>query len=94
MATFDQQVIPILPTKLCINWPFGQEEEVQIEFQGGGRGGHIGFLSGKILAFLSTRRPDTSYQVSRLMAEECRRICPLKQIVNATRRTTDIDRSQ
>ena len=29
LVIFDQQVVPMLPTKFRVNWPFGSEEEVK-----------------------------------------------------------------
>ena len=48
ICTFDLQVVPILPTKVQVNWPFGSEEGVQNRFQ---NGGHLGFSIRMILAF-------------------------------------------
>ena len=39
----------MLPTKFCVNWPFGSEEQ-KIDFQDGHHGGHLGFPIGMILA--------------------------------------------
>ena len=43
LATIDLQVTPMHSTKFRVNWPFGLGEEAQIDFQEGGRGGHLGF---------------------------------------------------
>ena len=38
------------PTKFGVNWPFGAGEKLNIDFQDGGHGGHLGFLIRTILA--------------------------------------------
>ena len=40
-------ILPMLPTKFRVNWPFGSGEEEKKDFQDGG---HLGFLIGKISA--------------------------------------------
>ena len=40
---FNLQVVPILPTKFRVNWPFGSVDEVQTDFQDDSLGGHFGF---------------------------------------------------
>ena len=63
---FDLLVIPMLPTKFQVNWPFGSGkeaknrfsrrfsfgsgEEVKIYFQDGRHDGHLGFRIGTFLA--------------------------------------------
>ena len=42
----------MFPTKFQVNWPFGPEVEVKIDFQDGSNGGHLGFPIGTILAIL------------------------------------------
>ena len=51
LPIFDLQVIPMLPSKFGVNWPFGSGEEAKkIDFEDGGHGGHLGFPIGTILA--------------------------------------------
>ena len=50
LATFDLQATLMLPTKFGVNWPFGAGDEMKIDFQDGGHGGHPGFPIGTILA--------------------------------------------
>ena len=52
-----------LPTKYLVNLPFGAGKNAQKDFQNGSYGGHLGFLIGKSLAFLSTSFDDSSYQL-------------------------------
>ena len=49
LVIFDLQVIPMLPTKFQVSWPFGSGEEAKIDFQDGGHGGHPRFPIGTIL---------------------------------------------
>ena len=66
--------MPKLPIKFQDNWPFVQGEEAKTDFQDGGHGGHLGFLSRTILAiFLNTSHPDASNQVSCQLAFHFRR---------------------
>ena len=50
LAVFDLHVTLTLSTKFQVNWLFGSGEEAKTDFQGGGHGGHLGFLTGMILA--------------------------------------------
>ena len=50
LAIFDVQIIPMLPSKFGVNWPFGSGEEAKNSFQDGCHGGHLGFLISTILA--------------------------------------------
>ena len=45
LGIFDLQVIPILPIKFPVNWPF--QKYIETDFQDGG---HLGFQIGMILA--------------------------------------------
>ena len=47
----------MLPTKFQDNWPFGSGEEVNIYFQDGGHGGHLGFDWNDFSYFCSTITP-------------------------------------
>ena len=63
LAIFDLQVIPLLPSKFGVNWPFGSEE-AKIDFQDGG---HLGFPIGTILAIFDlqvTLMLPTKYRVN------------------------------
>ena len=81
----------MLLTKFQVSWPFGSEEVKKrfswmvaiLDFQ----------LELYFSYFLSTSHPDASYQVLSQLAQGFRRSRLLKQIVDATRGTTDIDRS-
>ena len=76
LAIFDlQELIPMLPPKFHVNWPFGSgERKRKIDFQDGHHGGHLGLQIGMILAiFLSTNHLDASYQVPRQLAFQFRR---------------------
>ena len=53
LAIFDLQIIPMLPTKLGVNWPFGSEKKPKIYFQDGGYGDHPGIPIGTILAIFA-----------------------------------------
>ena len=48
---FDLQVTPIFPTKFQVNWPAVQWKKFKIDFQDGGRGGHLGFPSKRFYFF-------------------------------------------
>ena len=72
LAIFYLQVIPMLPTKFGINWPFRSE----VDFQDGGNGGHLGFPMGTILAtfYLQvTPMLPTKFQSSGLSFQEKKR---------------------
>ena len=75
LATFDLQVIPIVPTMFCVNWPLGSEEE-QNRFSR--YGGHLGYPIRMILVLSPTSPPDTSYQVLSQLAFPTRRRCAKK----------------
>ena len=40
----------MLPTKFRVKWPFGSGEEAKKDFQDGCHDGHLGYLTGTILA--------------------------------------------
>ena len=40
---FDLQVTPMSPSKFRVNWTLVQEKKLNINFQDGGHGGHLGF---------------------------------------------------
>ena len=50
LAIFDLQVIPMLPSKFRVNWPFGTGEEAKNRLSRCCHGGHLGFPIGTILA--------------------------------------------
>ena len=47
---FYLKVTPLPPTRFQVNWPFGQEKKLKIDFQDGCHGGHLVFPIGRILA--------------------------------------------
>ena len=64
LAYFDQQVIPMLPTKFQVNWPFRSEKKRKIDFQDGR---HLKFQIGTILAIFDlqvTPMLSTKFQVN------------------------------
>ena len=89
LAIFYLQAAPILPTKFLVNWPLGSGEEAQHGFSRW-RLWRPSLNSDRnnFSNFLSTRRPDTSYQVSCPLAQGCRR-SNLKQIVEGAGWKTD-----
>ena len=64
LVVFDQQVAPILPTTLRVNWRFGSGEKFKTDFQNGGHGGHVGFLIRPIFARQVTTILTTKVSVS------------------------------
>ena len=98
LANLDQQVTLILPTKLPVNWMFGLEE-VQNRFSRWPSWRPSWMSDRNDFRYVwFTSYPNSSYQVGSQLAQGYRSSSLLKQIVDATRRTThdarDIDRSQ
>ena len=66
LTIFDLQVIPMLPTKFQVSWPFGSGDATN-RFQDGNHGSSLGFLTGTILTIfdlqVSLMLP-TKFQVS------------------------------
>ena len=73
-----------------VNWLFGSGE-VQNRFSRRRRSGHLECSDrNDFNYFCSTVLPDTSFQVTSQLDQKCMR-CHLKQIVDAARRSTEMD---
>ena len=55
LASFDLQVIPILPIKFRLNWPSIQEKKFKIAFQDGNCDSHLVFPIGTILSIFDLK---------------------------------------